>query len=105
LKDSAGIEIESVSYSASFPWAISADGLGAADEWIGLKSADYQYCGRSLERVSYDWPADDPANWIASPLSPGPSPGRANSLESNIPKPVVTAFSVNQAKDGAILIR
>src|SRR5207247_137119 len=36
LRDLAGNVIDSVSYSASFPWAIGADALGADDEWTGL---------------------------------------------------------------------
>src|SRR6185503_10671662 len=91
-------------YSAEFPWAISADALGAEDEWIGLNSSNFQYRGRSLERVSVTWPANDPANWVASPLPGNPSPGRVNAGIRAVPRPVVTAFSVVQTNDGAMMI-
>lgn len=104
LEDNLGEVIDSVSYSAEFPWAISADALGAGDEWTGLNSLNYQYRGRSLERVSLSAAANDPANWLASPLS-GPSPGRANAIQLPTPPPVVVAFSAVQASDSQSIIR
>jgi len=74
LRDAADNTIDSVSFSAEFPWAISADALGADDEWTGLNSTNFQYRGRSLERSSLTWPANDPANWLASPVGGNPSP-------------------------------
>jgi len=65
IENELGQVVDAVSYSARFPWAISADALGAEDEWTGLRSTDYQYKGRSLERVSFTWSANDPANWLA----------------------------------------
>jgi hypothetical protein len=105
LRDAADNTADSVSYSPAFPWAISADALGAGDDWTGLNSYNYQYRGRSLERVSFSHPANDPANWLASPLASGPTPGRANTVQLVVPRPVVTAFSVAQAADGAAIIR
>ena len=105
LQNNLGQVVDAVSYSSSFPWAIGADALGASDDWTGLNSDDYQYRGRSLERVSYAWPANDPANWLASPLATGPTPGRANSVQLIRPEPVVIALSVAQAADGARLLR
>lgn len=105
LRNELGEVIDAVSYSAGFPWAISADGLGADDEWTGLNSLNYQYRGRSLERVSYTHPATDPANWLASPLNPGPSPGRANAVALAVPRPVVTSISAVQQDTGSIIIR
>jgi hypothetical protein len=105
LRNARGEVVDSVSYSASFPWAIGADALGAGGEWTGLDSSNYQYRGRSLERVSYTRPANDPANWLASPLATGPTPGRTNSVQLPIPRPMVVALSVAQAADGAVLIR
>lgn len=81
--------VDAVSYSAEFPWAISADALGAGQEWTGLNPLSYQYRGRSLERVSFTHPANDPANWLASPLPGNPSPGRTNAVSRAVPKPVV----------------
>lgn len=104
VRDNTGQVIDAVSYSAEFPWAISADGLGAQDEWTGLNSMDHQYRGRSLERVSLSAAANDPANWLASPLT-GPSPGRVNAVQLATPRPVVVAFSAVQGSDGQTIIR
>jgi len=104
LRQPGGDTVDAVSFSAEFPWAISADALGAEDEWIGLNSSNFQYRGRSLERVSVTWPANDPANWVASPLPGNPSPGRVNAGTRAVPRPVVTAFSVVQTNDGAMMI-
>lgn len=103
VRDAAGKTVDEVSYQAASPWAISANALGADEEWTGLRNADYQYRGRSLERVSFTQPASDPANWLASPLS-GPSPGRANTVQREVPKPVVLLRDVRQAADGATLL-
>ena len=105
LKDGQGRTVDAVTYSASFPWAMGADGLGAGDDWIGLKSADYQYRGRSLERVSFTYSPDDPANWLASPLPGEPSPGRPNAAQRSVPQPVVVNLKVAQISDRQILIR
>jgi hypothetical protein len=105
VRDAAGQTVDAVSYSGEFPWAISADSLGADEEWTGLKALDYQYRGRSLERVSFSWPANDPANWLASPLPGNPSPGRPNAVHRAVPQPVVVQFSAVRAIDEARLIR
>ncbi len=105
LRDASGKTVESVRYSAEFPWAISADALGANDDFTGLREMDYQYRGRSLERVSASHPASDPANWLASPLPGEPSPGRPNAVEAEVPKPVVISFNVAQESNDAALIR
>ena len=104
LRDAADAVVDAVSYSASFPWAIGADALGSGDEWTGLNSYNFQFRGRSLERVSFVTSANDPANWLASPLVTGPTPRRTNSVQLPKPRPVVTAFSAVQAIDGAALI-
>ena len=52
VKNPAGATVDSVTYSAGFPWAASANALGAQDRFTGLISASYQYKGRSLQRVS-----------------------------------------------------
>ena len=105
LKDANGDTVEAVSYSAEFPWAIGADALGAGDDWTGLVSASYQYRGRSLERVSFTWPANDPANWTASPIPGNPSPGKTNSVSRTVPRPVVISFRATQDADEATIIR
>jgi len=104
LRDASANTIDSVSYSSEFPWAQVADAFGAADRFTGLTSTNYQYKGRSLQRVSVTWPSNDPANWLASPLS-GPTPGAAQAVTRTIPKPVVTAFSAVQSTDSATIIR
>ncbi len=105
LRDAAGDTVDSVAYSAQFPWAISADALGADDEWTGLNSSNYQYRGRSLERVSFTHNPNDPANWVASPVGGNPSPGRTNSGARAAPKPVIIAFRAASDVDEAALLR
>ncbi|MHC1763520.1 MAG: lamin tail domain-containing protein [Verrucomicrobiia bacterium] len=105
LRDGSGSTVESVSYSAAFPWAIGADALGANDDFTGLRETDYQYRGRSLERVSVKHPASDAANWLASPLPGEPSPGQPNAVMADAPKPVVVSFDVAQSSNDAALIR
>lgn len=97
--------VDRVEYRSGFPWPTSANALGADEEWVGTRRADFLYRGRSLERVSAAHPSNDPANWIASPLHPGPSPGRPNAVSRPIPDPVVVALSVAHASDGHRIIR
>jgi hypothetical protein len=104
LRDLSGNTIDAVSYDSKFPWAQAADALGASDRFTGLSSTNYQYKGRSLQRVSVTWPSSDPANWLASPLT-GPTPGAAQAVTRTIPKPVVVACSAAQKSDGSIIIR
>ena len=105
LRDAIDGLQDSVTYSASFPWAIGADALGADEEWTGLKDADHRYRGRSLERVSYAHPAGDPANWLASPTTGEPSPGRPNTVARSVPLPLVVRLAVYQDADEQRLIR
>lgn len=106
LRTSGGSTVDSVTYSSRFPWAIAADGLGETQKsWTLIDTSLYQYKGRSLERVSVTASSNDPANWLASPLAAGPSPGAANAVTRAAPKPVVTAFSVAQVSDGSATIR
>jgi len=105
LRDATGAVVDAVEYQDSPPWAGSADALGADEKWNGIPRLSVQYRGRSLERVSPSHPSGDPANWLASPLNPGPSPGAANAFTRETPRPVVVAWDVRQASDGATLIR
>ena len=105
LLDSAGAVAETVRYSAAAPWAIRPDALGADSEWTGIDPAPYQYRGASLERVSFGWPASDPANWVSSPIPGEPSPGASNSVSRLIPLPVVLRQGVEQISDEALVIR
>ncbi len=105
LKDASDHTVDSVSYSSEFPWPIGADAFGADEEWTAINPMEHQYRGRSLERVSFASPGDDPSNWLASPLPGEPSPGRRNALQRDAPRPVVTMLHVAQASDGHRLIR
>lgn len=105
LEDIAGVPVDSVRYRASFPWPNSADALGAGDDFTLLASTNHQYKGRSLERVSVSANSDDPANWLASPLAKGPSPGAANAVSRAVPHPIVIAFNAVQASDDAPILR
>lgn len=104
LKNASGVTADAVSYSSKFPWAMSADALGAQDRFTGLSSTSYQYKGRSLQRVSATANSNDPANWLASPLSPGPTPGAAQAVTRAVPQPVVVSQSRVQATDSASLV-
>lgn len=105
LRDAQQQVVDAVTYSAEFPWAIGADALGAGDLWTGLKRIDYQYRGRSLERVSFTHSANDPANWLASPMPGNPSPGQPNAIRREVPRPVVISFSVTQESNESPVIR
>jgi hypothetical protein len=105
LKESGGLVVDSVGYDSSSPWPNAADGLGAGSAFQGFSLYPYQYKGRSLERVSATAPSNDAANWLASPLSPGPSPGTANAVSLAVPKPVVLASTVVQSSDESPTIR
>lgn len=105
LRDASNTTIDSVSYSASFPWAMTADALGASEIYTGISPTPYQYKGRSLQRVSVQGASNDPANWLASPLASGPSPGAAQAVTRAIPKPVVIGKTLAQTTDGATIIR
>jgi len=104
VRNAAASTMDAVTYDSVFPWAAAADALGAQDRFTGLSSTNYQYKGRSLQRVSVSWPSSDPANWLASPLT-GPTPGAAQSVTRTIPKPVVVAKSAVQTSDGATMVR
>lgn len=105
LKDSNGFIVDAVPYSSRFPWAIGADAFGASERWTGIKAQDWQYRGRSLERVSATHPSSDPANWLASPFPGNPSPGQPNALTRVVPLPAVIAHRVTQATDDTFPIR
>ena len=103
IKDAANTTVDAVTYSPSFPWAQSANALGAQDRFTNLNSATYQYKGRSLQRVSATANSSDPANWLASPLT-GPTPGAAQAVTRAVPKPVVIAKSHFQTSTGSSVI-
>lgn len=104
LRDTSGTTIDSVTYGSTFPWPASADAFGAQDRFTGLTSSNYQYKGRSLQRVSMSWASGDPANWLASPLT-GPTPGAAQAVTRTVPKPVIISQSAVQTDDEATIVR
>ncbi len=105
LRNARGEIVDLVSYSAAFPWPISADAMGASERFTGLAHTNYQYRGRSLERVASGWAGNDPANWLASPLSGEPSPGKPNAVRLSQPLPVVTSLAVYQQVDEQPILR
>ena len=105
LNDAAGVALDQVSYSSEFPWPTGADGLGAADDFTLLNSNDYQYKGRSLQRIHASGPSNDPANWQASAIGGAPTPGAANALVGPAGLPVAVSFGAVQAMDDSPVIR
>jgi hypothetical protein len=105
IEDASGVAVDTVNFDRAFPWPNSPDALGAGDDFTLLTSAASQYKGRSLQRVSATAAPNDPANWLASPLSPGPTPGSANAVTRAVPKPVAIAYSATQLSDDSATIR
>ena len=105
LEDAAGHVVDAVSYSSTSPWAIGANAFGAGSDWTGVAESAHQYRGRSLERVATAWASNDPANWVASPIGAGPSPGRPNAIRREAPLPVVLEARAVPENSGLILIR
>jgi hypothetical protein len=105
LETLAGTVADAVSYDSAMPWAIGANAFGAESDWTGIDESQHQYRGRSLERVAPAWASNDPANWLASPIADGPSPGRANAVTLAAPLPVVIEVGAVQASTGVPIIR
>jgi hypothetical protein len=94
LLNAAGGVVDSVGYDDRFPWPIAADALGASDNWLRpalLPLTAHQYRGISLERVSYDLPSNEVANWVPSTLD-GATPGRANT-QTGTPAAIVETLT------------
>ncbi len=100
LLDQSSVVVDAVTYSDRQPWPISADALGVGQRWSGIDPLEHQYRGRSLERVSLTHDGQDAANWIASPLEDGPSPGRPNLVSNALAKSIVTECLVTRKRDG-----
>jgi hypothetical protein len=110
IKNAEGVTVDAVNYSANFPWPVTADGMGASEKFTGLSSNAYQYRGRSLQRVSVAASSNDPANWIASrpaagatPFADLPTPGGANLVSLEQPRPVVVAYSVQRTDESPLI--
>ncbi len=94
LMTAEGTGVDSMSYDDDFPWPVGADALGAGEEWLPwdwLPLESHRHMGRSLERVSLDGDSNSVANWLASPID-GATPGKANSVARDSPRPVVAAI-------------
>ncbi len=94
LMTAEGTGVDSMSYDDDFPWPVGADALGAGEEWLPkdwLPLESHRYMGRSLERVSLAYDSNSLANWLASPID-GATPGKANSVARDAPRPVVEAI-------------
>ena len=92
--DGQGVDV--VTYDDDAPWPEAADALGAGRSWLSgdvLPVEDHQFMGVSLERVSFDVPSDEVANWAPSPLD-GATPGAQNASARAVPLPVVAVILV-----------
>ncbi|WP_053333150.1 CotH kinase family protein [Haliangium ochraceum] len=98
-----GRVVDSVVYEDSAPWPEAADALGASRQFlpaeIGDNLEEHRYFGRSLERISFDLPATEVANWDVSPLD-GATPGRVNSASRETPLAIALTVSASPARLG-----
>lgn len=109
LVDAAGEVVDAVKYDDKAPWPIGADGFGAGENWFARSDPrvpfkSHQYMGRSLERYSFNHPANDPANWEASPID-GATPGRANTRGGDPPTIALSVSAGPKNIPGAKVIR
>jgi hypothetical protein len=72
-----GSIVERFSYNDDLPWAPGADGYGP-----------------TLERISWDLPADDYHSWRTSTRDEG-TPGAQNTVVGTPPRPVITGFDIS----------
>ncbi|MCZ6796201.1 MAG: lamin tail domain-containing protein, partial [Planctomycetota bacterium] len=102
LVDALGQGVDVVSYDDDFPWPVAADSLGAGESWLPrelLPLEAHRHMGYSLERVSFDTPSSEIANWVVSPLD-GATPGRPNAGARAAPLPAVSAMLLQALEDG-----
>lgn len=105
LTDQLGQVVDDVTYQTTFPWPVTADGLGETRRWEGLDLDLIQYRGSSLERVSASYSGNAPENWRASDPLTHPTPGMKNTIVSVLPDPIVTFYKLRQSSDGEPVIR
>ncbi len=105
LSDSNGNILDQVSYSSAFPWPGAADAMGASDEFTLLNSDNYQYKGRSLQRIQPNGPPNDPSNWQASAVGSSPTPGAANAVMEPAGLPVAVSVGAVQSNNDSPTIR
>jgi spore coat protein CotH len=101
--DGKGQPVDHVKYSDRFPWPIGADGLGAGERWLPQLAPfkDHQYRGRSLERISFEIPASEIANWDASPVDQA-TPGKARAGNPEV-LPIVEVLSATPQGVGGLI--
>ena len=102
-----GQGVDSMSYDDDAPWPAGADALGAQEEWLAdelLPLEQHRYRGISLERVSFDVPSGELANWAPSPVD-GATPGKQNASARERPLPVVAETLVGAVGSADPLIR
>lgn len=107
LVGAQGQGIDAVNYDDDAPWPAGADALGAQEDWLApelLPLENHRFRGISLERVSFDVPSSELANWVPSPLD-GATPGRANAGARQVPLPVVAESLAGPVAGGDNLIR
>jgi len=76
------------------PSGSTVDSIPYLPDWH--HSAVLDVTGRSLERLSFSLPGEDPTNWSTCTLPPGGSPGAANSISVNIPhEPATLSLNPN----------
>ncbi len=106
LLNGAAGNVDAVVFDDAFPWTSGADALGAQEDFLAadlLPLDKHRFMGRSLERVSFDVPAGEPANWVASMVD-GATPGRANGGAGEI-RPIVVELSVTPRGGTGKIIR
>jgi hypothetical protein len=97
LRRADGEASDAIEYDDDAPWPVAADGLGAGENWLKPElqpEEAHRYRGYSMERVSFSFPATEPANWVASALD-APTPGSANSAARPVPHAVARAHGVS----------
>lgn len=95
LETADGTVVESFRYDDEAPWPIGADALGVQRDWLPasvLPLEDHFGKGRSLQRVSFAAPVDEPGSWKASPLD-GPDPGVVDSVDGTAALAVVSSLT------------
>jgi hypothetical protein len=106
LTDAAGNHVDEVAYDDAFPWPVSADALGAGEDWLPpelLPLEKHRFMGRSLERISADLPGTLATNWLPSPVD-GATPGRPSTFAGE-PPPMAASLSIVPERDGALIVR
>jgi hypothetical protein len=104
LVDAQGAVVDQAGYDDELPWPLAADAFGAGDAWLGPPLAPlvgHRYMGCSLERLSFDVPATEVANWDASDVD-GATPGRPNPRAGDPPAIIEQQHAAPEGATGMI---